>query len=56
MEYKEIGKYITCIDCGVEFEFEVGEQEYFKDRGLSKPKRCPACRKARRLRIQGGQS
>ena len=40
---------LTCEDCGKEFVFTVGEQEFYAEKGLAnKPKRCPECRKARR--------
>jgi DNA-directed RNA polymerase subunit RPC12/RpoP len=42
-------KKIVCKDCGQEFLFTVGEQEFFKEKGLtSEPVRCPKCRKARK--------
>jgi hypothetical protein len=42
---------LRCIDCENLFIFTSGEQEYFLSRMLSKPKRCPACRKKRRGRV-----
>ena len=40
---------LKCEDCGSEFVFSVGEQEFYAEKGLTnKPKRCPDCRKARR--------
>ena len=40
---------LVCEDCGKEFEFTAGEQEFYAEKGLvNKPKRCPECRKARR--------
>lgn len=40
---------LICEECKVEFEFTVGEQEFYAERGLTnKPKRCPECRKARK--------
>lgn len=42
-------KYIICIVCGDEFELTIGEQKYYASRGLSEPKRCSACRLAKRL-------
>ena len=40
---------LICEDCGSEFVFTAGEQEFFAQRGLqNKPKRCPECRKNRR--------
>ncbi|HEV8636036.1 MAG TPA: zinc-ribbon domain containing protein [Chloroflexota bacterium] len=42
-------KTLTCRDCGQEFVFTAGEQEYFQTRGLTnEPGRCPDCRRARR--------
>ena len=40
---------LTCKDCGAEFVFTVGEQEFYVEKGFeNKPVRCPACRKARK--------
>ena len=39
---------ITCIDCGKDFIFEIGERTYYKKIGLFLPKRCPACRTVRK--------
>lgn len=42
-------KTLVCKDCGKEFVFTVGEQEFFKEKGFENdPVRCPACRKARK--------
>ncbi len=42
-------KTIVCKDCGSEFVFTVGEQEFFKEKGFDNdPVRCPACRKAKK--------
>ncbi|PRR83039.1 zinc-ribbon domain-containing protein [Clostridium vincentii] len=42
-------KTIICKDCGQEFLFTIGEQEFFKEKGFENdPVRCPACRKARK--------
>lgn len=42
-------KTIVCKDCGKEFVFTVGEQEFFKEKGFENdPVRCPECRKARK--------
>ena len=42
-------KKITCRDCGKEFVFTVGEQEFYKEKGFeNEPVRCPECRKARK--------
>ncbi len=38
-------KTITCILCGVEFEFTFDEQLRYKKMNFDKPRRCPDCRK-----------
>jgi DNA-directed RNA polymerase subunit RPC12/RpoP len=40
---------LVCKDCGKEFIFTVGEQEFYKEKGFDNdPVRCPECRKARK--------
>jgi len=39
---------LCCEGCGDSFVFSAGEARYFRERGLVQPKRCPACRAARR--------
>ncbi|MBE6062673.1 MAG: cytochrome C551 [Clostridium butyricum] len=42
-------KKITCKDCGEEFIFTVGEQEFYKEKGFTnEPVRCKSCRKAKK--------
>jgi CxxC-x17-CxxC domain-containing protein len=42
-------KTLTCRDCGREFTFTAGEQEFYSQRGLmNEPRRCYDCRQARR--------
>jgi len=41
-------KEITCKDCGGNFIFTVGEQEFFQQKGFSEPIRCKPCRDARK--------
>lgn len=42
-------KKIICKDCGKEFVFTVGEQEFFKEKGFENdPVRCPECRRIRK--------
>lgn len=43
-------KTITCPECGKEFTFTVGEQEWFAERNLSEPKYCRDCRQERKKR------
>jgi CxxC-x17-CxxC domain-containing protein len=40
---------LTCIDCGTEFVFTAGEQQFFATKGFAnKPNRCADCRTARK--------
>lgn len=39
-------KTLVCKDCGNEFVFTAGEQEFYAEKGLvNEPKRCKDCRK-----------
>jgi hypothetical protein len=49
-ERNETDQHCECIDCGDFFVFTVGQQQFFNERGLVAPKRCPACRAAKRQR------
>ncbi len=43
---------ISCVDCGEDFVWTVGEQIFFRDKGLQNPpKRCKACKQAKNERI-----
>lgn len=36
---------LICQDCGAEFTFTAGEQEFYKEKGFdNEPKRCKVCR------------
>ena len=42
-------KTLTCRDCGSEFTFTSGEQEFYAQKGFdNEPTRCPTCRRARK--------
>lgn len=42
---------IVCKDCGKEFVFTIGEQEFYKEKGFdNQPVRCPECRRANKMR------
>ena len=42
-------RILTCRDCGQDFTFSAGEQEFYASRGLTNaPSRCASCRSARR--------
>jgi CxxC-x17-CxxC domain-containing protein len=48
-------KTLRCRDCGQEFVFTTGEQEFYQAHGLQNdPSRCPQCR-AERRRSRGGE-
>ena len=49
-------KSLVCRECGAEFLFTEGEQDFYQKRGLlNEPSRCPDCRAARRgARNEGG--
>ena len=47
-------KTLTCCDCGQEFTFTTGEQEFYLSHGLlNEPRRCAECRNARRRERRG---
>jgi CxxC-x17-CxxC domain-containing protein len=49
-------KTITCRDCGMDFSFTSGEQEFYAQKGFTnEPTRCPSCRLARKAN-GGGRS
>lgn len=42
-------KTLVCRECGAEFTWTAGEQEFYQSRGLlNEPRRCPGCRATRR--------
>jgi len=45
---------LTCSDCGQEFTFSSEDQAFFQERGYSAPKRCKACRQAKKNEQGGG--
>jgi CxxC-x17-CxxC domain-containing protein len=47
---------LTCRDCGQNFVFTSGEQDFYTARGYSEPNRCPDCRAARKAERGGGGS
>ena len=53
MSYQD--RTLTCVDCGQQFTWTAGEQEFYAQRGLTnEPRRCPDCRRARKAQ-QGGR-
>jgi CxxC-x17-CxxC domain-containing protein len=50
-------KTITCRDCGMDFVFTTGEQEFYAQKGFTnEPTRCPSCRQARKSNGGGRNS
>ena len=46
---------LHCRDCGADFTWTTGEQEFYASRGLTNPpSRCPDCRSARKAMGTGG--
>lgn len=39
-------KIIKCIDCQQEFAWTVDEQEFYEQKKMQAPQRCPMCRAA----------
>ena len=47
-------KVLVCKDCGQEFTFTAGEQEFYAERGFeNEPQRCKPCRDARKNQVRG---
>lgn len=48
-------KVLVCKDCGNEFVFTAGEQEFYAEKGFeNEPQRCKECRNARKNRSNNG--
>lgn len=49
-------KTLVCKECGQEFVFTAGEQEFYAERGFqNEPQRCKACRTARKAASRGNR-
>ena len=47
-------KTLKCKECGNDFVFTDGEQEFYAEKGLqNEPQRCKACRDARKTAARG---
>ena len=49
---KDIDRELTCRQCGKQFLFTAGEQEFYERKGFSSPNRCPECRPNRQNQPQ----
>ena len=53
MEFQD--RILRCVDCGAEFVWTAGEQQFFADKNFkNEPKRCKACKSKRASRPAGG--
>ena len=47
-------KTLVCKECGNEFVFTAGEQEFYAEKGfVNEPQRCKDCRNARKQAAKG---
>jgi len=37
-------QHLVCVGCGNTFDFTVGEQQFYEEKGYTPPKRCRECR------------
>lgn len=49
-------KNLSCKDCGNEFVFTEGEQEFYTGKNFPDPLRCPDCRRAKKEAKKNGES
>ena len=50
-----VDQTLRCRECGVDFIWTAGEQDFYASRGLTNaPSRCPACRQARKASMGNG--
>lgn len=49
-------KTLTCKDCGKEFVFTAGEQEFYASKGfVNEPQRCKECRDKKKAAIKASR-
>lgn len=47
-------KTLKCNECGQDFVFTAGEQEFYAEKGFqNEPKKCKECRAARKSAVKG---
>ena len=55
MEFQD--RILSCVDCGTEFIWTAGEQQFFADKNFkNEPKRCKSCKAKRASRPAVGAS
>lgn len=45
---------ISCVDCGRSFTWSAREQDFYAEKGFSAPKRCKACKEAKKAQRNAG--
>ena len=45
-------KVIKCQDCAQDFAWTIGEQQFYQQKGLKPPIRCPICRAIHQAAVQ----
>ena len=54
--YMYTDETLVCKECGQEFTFTAGEQEFYAEKGFTnEPQRCKACRDARKNNRRNGE-
>lgn len=49
-------KTLSCKDCGAEFVFTAGEQEFYNEKGFeNEPKRCKSCKDIKKQQMRGNR-
>lgn len=49
-------KTLKCSDCGADFVWTANEQDFYAQKGFENPpKRCPACRKAKKQQFMASR-
>ena len=49
----QVYQQLQCVECGQTFDITEGEFLYYREHNLVLPRRCPACRRARRMARAG---
>lgn len=49
-------KEVVCKECGYSFVITAKEQEWYKEKGFTEPKRCKDCRRLRRQKVIGKEN
>src|SRR3989454_10045849 len=53
MEFQD--RILRCVDCGAEFIWTAGEQQFFADKNFrNEPKRCKVCKAKRSATVTSG--